>query len=69
MTFDRNWRDWLTASEYGADAVLTKPFTHARLGRVLSDLLVSPASRRCKIVQHPAARPVANERATSSYDN
>jgi DNA-binding NtrC family response regulator len=55
MTFDRNGRDWLTAFASGADAVLTKPFTRARLGRVLSDLLVSSASRRCKIVQHPAA--------------
>jgi len=54
MTFDQNGRDWLAAFEYGADAVLTKPFTRARLARTVSDLLVSPASRRCKIVQHPA---------------
>jgi DNA-binding response OmpR family regulator len=54
MTFDQNGRDWLGAFEYGADAVLTKPFTRARLARTVSDLLVSPASRRCKIVQHPA---------------
>jgi|SRR4051794_10604290 DNA-binding response OmpR family regulator len=54
MTFDQNGRDWLAAFEYGADAVLTKPFTQARLARTVSNLLVSPASRRCKIVQHPA---------------
>ena len=63
MTFDRNGRDWLTAFASGADAVLTKPFTRARLGRVLFDLLVSSASRRCKIVQILPPLRAANERA------
>jgi len=55
VTFDRSGRSWLQAIRSGADAVLTKPFTHSRLAQALSDLLISPASRRCKIVQLPPA--------------
>jgi DNA-binding response OmpR family regulator len=55
VSFDRSGRDWLKAVEYGADAVLTKPFTLSRLNQALSGLLISPGSRRCKIVQLPPA--------------
>lgn len=64
MTFDRSGRDWLKAMEYGADAILTKPFTRERLAHALAGLLVSPASRRCKIVQLPKAAERPGERDT-----
>lgn len=62
MTFDRTGRDWLKAMNYGADAILTKPFTRERLAHALSGLLISPASRRCKIVQMPVAAARLGER-------